>query len=196
MCNHYRLNPQDLENWAEWSGYTLRREQETVLGDVWPEKQASVVRRDGEDPVLDAMQWGFVRRVPGKREGTTKKIVTTNVRDLSSPYWKSMLAEPARHCLVPFTSFAEPKMGQGRDEHWFSLPSRPIAMFAGLWRPTEQGHCFAFLTCQPNPLVAALHPKAMPVILQPEDYDHWLSCGYEHACSLAQPHPSQLMEVA
>jgi len=69
-------------------------------------------------------------------------------------------------------------------------------MFAGLWRPTEQGHCFAFLTCEPNPLVAPLHPKAMPVILQPEDYDHWLSCGYEHACSLAQPHPSQLMEVS
>ena len=45
MCNHYRLNPQDLENWAEWSGYTLRRQQEPVLGDVWPEKQASVVRR-------------------------------------------------------------------------------------------------------------------------------------------------------
>ena len=114
MCNHYRLNPQDLENWAEWSGYTLRREQEMVLGDVWPEKPATVIRRDGEDPVLDTMQWGFVRRVPGKREGTTKKIVTTNVRDLSSPYWKSMLAEPARHCLVPFTSFAEPKIGQGR----------------------------------------------------------------------------------
>jgi len=196
MCNHFRLNPGDIENWADWSGYNLRKEQETVRGDIWPEKPATVIRKSGEEVILDALHWGFVRRVPGKRPGTTKKIVTTNVRNLTSPYWKSMLAEPARHCLVPFTSFAEPKIGAGREEHWFSLPSRPVGMFAGLWRPTEFGNCFAFLTCEPNPLVAALHPKAMPVILHPEDYDRWLTCGYDAACELAQPHPSQLMEVA
>ena len=33
----------------------------------------------------------------------------------------------------------------------------------------------AFLTCGPNPLVAPLHPKVMPVILHPDDYDRWLA---------------------
>ena len=54
---------------------------------------------------------------------------------------------------------------------------------------------FAFLTCEPNPLVAPLHPKAMPVILQPEDYTAWLTTDWEEARKLVQPFPSQLMTV-
>jgi putative SOS response-associated peptidase YedK len=45
---------------------------------------------------------------------------------------------------------------------------------AGVWRPTEQGNAYAPLTCEPNPLVAQIHEKAMPAILHPEDYDRWL----------------------
>jgi len=55
---------------------------------------------------------------------------------------------------------------------------------------------FAFLTCEPNPSVAPLHEKAMPVILQPEDYDGWLDGEAEDVCKLAQPFPSELMAVA
>lgn len=43
--------------------------------------------------------------------------------------------------------------------------------FAGIWRPSEVGDVYACPTCEPNPLVAPLHPKAMPVILHREDYD-------------------------
>jgi len=81
-------------------------------------------------------------------------------------------------------------------ERWFNLPSSPIFAFAGIWRPSEEGNCYAFLTCEPNPVVAPIHAKAMPVILHPEDYDHWLDGEVESACSLAQPFPSQLMRVA
>ncbi|MGE3745378.1 MAG: hypothetical protein AB7G25_06660 [Sphingomonadaceae bacterium] len=44
MCNHFRLNPGDIENWAEWSGYNLRKEQEIVRGDIWPEEWAMFTR--------------------------------------------------------------------------------------------------------------------------------------------------------
>ena len=81
-------------------------------------------------------------------------------------------------------------------ERWFSLPSSPIFAFAGVWRPNEQGRAFAFLTCDPNPIVAPIHPKAMPVILHPEDYERWLTDPYVSACELATPFPSQLMAVA
>ena len=33
----------------------------------------------------------------------------------------------------------------------------------------------AFLACELNPLVAPIHPKAMPVILHLDDYDRWLA---------------------
>lgn len=59
----------------------------------------------------------------------------------------------------------------------------------------EELRAFAFLTCEPNPLVGAVHPKTMPVILHPEDYDSWLDGEVEDACALAQPFPSQLMRV-
>jgi putative SOS response-associated peptidase YedK len=35
----------------------------------------------------------------------------------------------------------------------------------------------------------------MPVILQPEDYEAWLSADLAGACALAAPFPSQLMRV-
>ncbi|MBL0000454.1 MAG: hypothetical protein IPO97_05245 [Sphingomonadales bacterium] len=91
---------------------------------------------------------------------------------------------------------AEPKPGKdlstGRPHNIGSKslhsPWRP---FAGIWRPSEAGNVFAFLTCEPNPLIAPLHPKAMPVILHAADYQRWLSG--ENAASLAAPFPSQLM---
>jgi putative SOS response-associated peptidase YedK len=69
----------------------------------------------------------------------------------------------------------------------------PVAAFAGIWRSTDEGNVYAFLTCEPNPLVKPLHPKAMPVILHPEDYLRWL--GGAPAGELAVPFPTQLMAL-
>lgn len=96
----------------------------------------------------------------------------------------------------PFSTFAEPKIGQGRNEWWFTIVDQPIAAFAGIWRNTEYGRSFAFLTCEPNALVAPLHPKAMPVILKPSDYAAWLTVGYDEACTYATPFPADHMPVA
>jgi putative SOS response-associated peptidase YedK len=42
---------------------------------------------------------------------------------------------------------------------------------------------FASLTCEPNPLAAPIHPKAMPVIFHAEDEDLWLGGTYTEACA-------------
>ena len=81
--------------------------------------------------------------------------------------------------------------------YWFEVPSRPVFAFAGIWRPLAGGmSAFAFLTCEPNPLVAPIHPKAMPVILHEEDFERWLSCLYAEVDQMAVPYPSQLMTAA
>lgn len=54
---------------------------------------------------------------------------------------------------------------------------------------------FAFLTTDPNPLVAPIQPKAMPVLLDDEDEERWLTCSFDDAVALAKPFPSQLMSV-
>lgn len=148
---------------------------------------------------------GLSMAVPGKRidKATGKPVMldkrVTNVRNYTSPFWRSALANPERRCLVPFTAFSEYGQVRGEDGklplHWFDVPSRPIVSFAGVWRPVEGGRVFAFLTTTPNPLVAPIHPKAMPVLLHQEDEARWLGADMAEALSLAQPYPSQLMRV-
>lgn len=200
MCNHYQAHPQAIATWAEWAGYRISAGDD-IAADAWPKRQARIARIDGDAKVLDTMIWGVPRTMPGKRTGTTVTKQITNVRNLTSPFWKSMLANPQRRCLVPFSRFAEPKPGKDAEtgrpaEYWFAIADRPVAAFAGIWRPSEAGNVFAFLTCEPNPLVAPLHPKAMPVVLSEDAYDGWLSGTFEEACALAVPFPSQLMTVA
>lgn len=197
MCNRFR------------QGYTDKVKLGTLLNakvldaaplphdELFPKREGAVVRKEAGERVIDVMCWGIPLAHKSKRTGLpiAPKPVT-NVRNLTSSFWRSTLTKPEWRCLVPFTSFAEPKAGAGRDCWWFDLPASEVAAFAGIWRPSEWGNAFAFLTCDPNPLVAPLHPKAMPVILDPEDYDQWLDGEVDDVCTLATPFPSQLMRVA
>lgn len=207
MCNHYANILEiraELQTWREYIGWSLNAplpteaEVNAVETEIWPRRKAWVVRQDAADDgaFADIMAWGVPLAVPGKRPGTQLTKYVTNIRNLNSPFWRSMLAKPQQRCLVPFSRFAEPKIGAGREEHWFTINDRPLAAFAGLWRIANEGQkVFAFLTCDPNPMVAPLHPKAMPVVLHEGDYRTWLEGGVEEATALAVPFPSQLMRV-
>jgi putative SOS response-associated peptidase YedK len=233
MCNHYHNIPGAqhlLQTWREyisWSTQVTPAPEAALADDIWPRREAAVVRQcaDAGGAIIEQMIWGVPLALPGKGAGTTVTKHITNVRNLSSPFWRSMLAKPEQRCLVPFSSFAEPKIGAGREEHWFHMNDRPVAAFAGVWRwASEVGPAakqaepkdllgnledagqskaddrkpqkvFAFLTCEPNPLVAPLHPKAMPVILHEADYQAWLTADWAEASGLVTPFPSQLMAV-
>jgi putative SOS response-associated peptidase YedK len=158
--------------------------------ELFPKREGLVIRRENGARILVKMVWGF----PPPAQG---RAPVTNVRNLSSPFWRSALSRPDWRCLVPVTDFCEWSGEKGAKlEHWFRLPAAPIFAFAGVWRPTEAGKAYAFLTCDANPLVAPIHPKAMPLILHPEDYERGLDAETADACSLAAPFPSQLMQVS
>jgi len=80
---------------------------------------------------------------------------------------------------------------------WFGLGEAhpPLFAFAGLWRPGEGGPFMAFLTCEANRTVGDIHPKAMPVMLRPDDARAWLEGDRESACTLAQPFPDADMRI-
>jgi putative SOS response-associated peptidase YedK len=196
MCNHYRLHPEDIADWAEWIGFNLPPPRADMDKNIWPKRDGLVARIEDGKRMIETMAWGVPMTIPGKRPGTTITKHVTNVRNLTSPFWRSMLKAPAQRCLVPFSAFAEPMIGHGREEHWFNVTDATVAAFAGIWRASDEGRVYAFLTCEPNPRVAPLHPKAMPVILQEDDYDQWMGGTYDEACALAVPYPSQLMNVA
>lgn len=197
MCNLYRVR----KSAAEVAGLFDARLTAADLvweDEIYPRFAAPVIILAGGERRLGAMRWGFPAEVPGKTKMLTKHV--TDARNLASPFWKSAAMQPARRCLVPFTAFAEPRPGkdvEGRPaQYWFTLPDRPVAAFAGLWRPSAAGPLFAFATTDPNPLVAPLHPKAMPVILLEEDQDRWVTGSYADVLALQAPYPSQLMAVA
>jgi putative SOS response-associated peptidase YedK len=55
--------------------------------------------------------------------------------------------------------------------------------------PVEGQHTlFGFLTCEPNDVVGAVHPKAMPVILTSDDeIERWMTAPAEEALKLQRP---------
>lgn len=195
MCNLYRMtsNAQAIAQLfrADAAGRNL-----PALTEIYPDQEAPVVVSEGAGRALAMMRWGW------PPFGEVKRPIT-NVRNLASPMWRSALADPARRCLVPVTAFSEwsaapdPVTGRKR-KHWFDLPQDPLFAFAGLWRPTEEGPRFAFLTCAPNETVGRVHPKAMPVLLRPgAAFDRWLSADGTSAAAIQQPLDDTLMrEIA
>jgi putative SOS response-associated peptidase YedK len=170
---------------------------------IFPGGNAPVVRRaaDGERELLP-LSWGFVLLLKDK---APKRV--TNFRDdkLNSSFWSKSFRE--RRCLVPVTSFSEPKGKRPAIWHWFALSeAREPFSFAGIWRsykgpirkdgdPVEI-ETFSFMTTKPNELVATVHPSRMPVMLVGEDaHDRWLEGSEDEALGLVQAYPADQMAV-
>lgn len=166
-----------------------------LFGDIYPGKPAPVLRQQEGRLTLEVMTWGF----PGPAAASGRPV--TNVRNLGSPFWRSALNDPARRCLVPVSAFCEwtaerDPVTKRKSKVWFELADNNLFAFAGIWRPGEDSPFMAFLTCEPNATVGAVHPKAMPVLLESADYGRWLEDPRENACALARPFPDERMRIA
>jgi putative SOS response-associated peptidase YedK len=144
MCNRYRMTAKQAELATTFGIRPPYAEDETFpVGDIFPTGTktpfyGSVIVQDGADRRLERMEWGVPTQVPSKRDPSVKLTkYVTNVRNLSSSFWRSMLTTPARRCLVPVTAFSEYGVAPGEDGkkplHWFDVPSRHLAA-CGSWQ--------------------------------------------------------------
>lgn len=206
MCNLYNHTTaveamrglfRDLEN----------RSGNLEPGDIYPDRMAPIVTRSPEDgPVLRQARWGL----PSPPQFHSKSGIdrgVTNVRNTASPHWRRWLG-PANRCLVPMARFAEPRGGKGAGNAWFEPTIDQPVFFAGIWVPEwtsirklKDGETtddlYAFLTCEPNEVVAPIHPKAMPVILtEPDEFEVWLDAPWAEAKTLQRPLDKRLIGEA
>jgi len=189
MCNLYTMTATVDEMRRLFGPFDGDATNFPPFDEIYPGRAAPVLRRGEAGGLkLEMMQWGF----PGPASAGARPV--TNIRNLDSPFWRSALANPARRCIVPVTRFcewtAEPDpLTKRKAKVWFGLrdEAEPLFAFAGLWRPGETMPYMAFLTCEANATVGAVHPKAMPVMLRAADVPRWLDSERPDACALAQP---------
>ena len=186
MCNLYNMTATVDEMRRIFGPFEGDTSNLPPYDEIFPGYSAPVLRRTADGGLkLDFMKWGF----PGPQVAGGRPI--TNVRNLNSGFWRNALTDPARRCIVPVTTFCEWTREAGRKTKvWFGLTEEqhPLFAFAGIWRPGEEGPFMAFLTCEANRTVGAVHPKAMPVMLRPgSDVERWLDSERADACSLAAP---------
>src|SRR5271157_4730669 len=171
---------------------------------IFPDQLAPIVRTaadGGRELVMT--RWGM----PGPLRFGGQPV--TNIRNTKSPHWRRWLGKGSR-CIVPATSFCDYEDTKPRKTPtWFALSEdRPIFAFAGLWTswrgvrgpksaPVEGEHeLFGFLTTDANAIVAATHPKAMPVILTTSaEVDRWLSAETADALALQRPLPDDALRI-
>lgn len=178
---------------ASWAADVTR--PNTGRRELYPRTKAYVVHEERRRRVVDVMAWDVL--------GGQAKWPMTNVRNLSLPQWRRLAADPAQRCLVPVTAFCEwtpdpHDVGGGKPikgEMWFAVPEQPVFAIAGFWQVTVKGAGFAMVTCDPNPLVAPIHPKAMVTILEEADWDRWLTGGDDDVAALQRPYPAERMTV-
>ena len=202
MCNLYTMTATVDEIRRVFGEFAGDRTNLPPFDEIYPGRPAPVLRRDGTGLRLETMTWGF----PGPAAAKGRPV--TNIRNLDSPFWRSALNNVERRCIVPVTRFCEwtaqrdPATKRKR-KVWFGLHAQtephhqeePLFAFAGLWRPGNGGPYMAFLTCDANAVVGAVHPKAMPVMLRAGDALDWLTHDRDSACALALPFADDDMRI-
>lgn len=179
-----------------------------VLPGIFPDYAAPIVRNTRDrGRELTLARWGMPSPAFALK-GRNSDPGVTNVRNAASPHWRRWLGVEGR-CVVPFTSFSENEVlpDGSRPPVWFALDeTRPLAVFAGIWtrwtcvRKVREGETtndlFAFLTTEPNAVVSAVHPKAMPAILTTQaEIDLWMNAPLKEALALQRPLADAALQI-
>lgn len=136
-----------------------------------------------------------------------KRITNTRDDKVASSFWKDSFEH--RGCLVPASSYCEPKGEKPATWHWFALKGeqpRPPFAFPGLWRtwngpirkngPNVAIEVFSFMTTLPNALTSTINDERMPVLLTEEtEFELWLSGTPEEAFRLVRSFDPEAMQI-
>lgn len=204
MCGRY-VRRSTRKAIADFFGISLDSVPEFALSyNVAPQTFQPVVRlnRDTGEREVALMRWGLVPfwskdfKIAYSTINAKAETVTT------SPSFRE--AMKSRRCLVPADAFYEWQKIDAKTKQPFAIALKsgdPYA-FAGLWerwkdpKTKERIETFTIITTDPNELVEPLHNR-MPVIIEPKDYDRWLTPGdtARLPLDLLRPFPAEQMKA-
>ncbi|MDX1682856.1 MAG: SOS response-associated peptidase [Phycisphaeraceae bacterium] len=202
MCGRYTLqcDPAKVGQLFDLdppAGYDVRY-------NIAPSQDVLAVRREGDE---DGRAWAQLRwgLVPFWADGPDDVSGMINAR-AETAYSKSAFRQAfeRRRCLIPADGFYEWKeTDDGKQPYRIHLPDdRPFAL-AGLWERWEpEGdeadedpiESCAILTRPAEAVVADLHER-MPVILDPDVFDTWLSGEARSAARIMDQGPADELEA-
>ncbi|MEX2453709.1 MAG: SOS response-associated peptidase [Rhodospirillaceae bacterium] len=197
MCGRYTLTvtPEKLR---EIFGFDVTPNLEPRFN-IAPTQPAPVVRvRDRGGPrTLDLLRWGLVPSWSKDSGGGAKLINARGETIADKPSFRDAFAE--WRCLVPADGFYEWRTEDGVKQP-FRIGfrgGRPFA-FAGLWEswtapggsPTagETVETFSIVTTEANTKIRPIHHR-MPAIVDPADYEAWLTGEAAAAKTAIRPFP-------
>lgn len=165
--------------------------------DIFPGYPGMVVRIEPEGRYLSSMIWGFPRHEKSKRTGQPlKPRPVNNARDdrLLHPFWPWKDSFEKRRCIIPLTAWAEPQGPKGRMTcTWYSLPDTELFAVAGIWTPTDEwGDAYSMVMVDGCKQMAEVHDR-MPIILHPDQYEHWTLGTPDEAMALVKTYESALV---
>ncbi len=142
---------------------------------------------------MTAMIWPLI---PPWLKGELPKFATANCRsEPDQPFSGTVRAKPAfrnawknnRRCLVPFSWFYEWDQRTRPKQPWRVMPSNaPMLVMAGLWDESTPAdgrprRSCTLVTTGPNGLLTEIGHHRAPVMLQPGDWQTWLTGSAEQA---------------
>lgn len=146
-----------------------------------------VIERDGERVLEEAMWSLLIEPKPnGNGYRPSPRFSTFNARSTrltESPLWKKRY--PTQRCIVPASGFHE-----WTDGHPFNIhPESGAVAMPGLWERWRFGeelvYSFATITLPPHPRFKHIHPKSIPLLLEPKDFDAWLDPDFHQVEAFA-----------
>ncbi len=195
MCGRFTLTSSDdqLRDLFEVFEIPTRNKKFNIA----PTDDVVIVVRDKKKKALSAT-WGLI---PSWSKDRKIQPMTINARQetvTEKPSFRDAFKH--RRCLIPANGFYEwKKSGALKQPYLYSVDSENPFAFGGIYEfwQDKKGKTLvscSILTTTPNSLISELHNR-MPVILNPSDYDTWLSPKYDQnlLLDLCTPLPSENM---
>jgi putative SOS response-associated peptidase YedK len=164
---------------------------------VAPSTNIPVIRQVDGERTLSLLHWGLVPCWAKDIKIGYKMINARAETVATKPAFRS--AYKTRRCLIPASGFYEWKReANPKIPHFIHRRDDEPMAFAGLWESCEieDGivESCTIITTTPNELMAQLHNR-MPVILDSQDFDWWMTGSRDEIGQLLEPCPSDELEA-